>query len=656
MAFGLKTFGKMRLLGLDGEFVAFPDKGLLAIVFLAFRPTGRVSRSELASFLWPEDSEGSGANALGNLRQLLSRIRTRQNELRTSLLEIHSSDVALCRDVVIFDFDELKPGSSRSAVARLEAFLKIASGQFLADVDIASEAGQLWLLERRDFWLGEFASALDEAAPALSPQNGATIKAAAARLIALDPYSDIAHQVLMRVYAKDRRLSQARLIYDRYKQQLWSELNTRPSEDMLRFARLLFCDGSKTVTTSTEPSHERPEAVESALNSTSRPQLPRLLLMPPRSQAEQLGWAPISGLVEDVTIGLCRVRTMAIVAPHTARRIAGMRGDEINILRQFDVSYVLETQLQERGGEMVLYATLVHVADDKVIWSERFRGHSDDFPDTYRELVARIISETTGAVEKQELDRIRTVSKPTAYQNYLLGQHSLSGADLPGIRRARKFFRAALQDASHYASAIAGLARTEHLEWLLTARGDQELLRSAESHARDAIRIGADDAGGYHQLGVAKLYQGEFFESMEAFLEAESRAPSHADLIADHADTLVHAADPILALEKIKRAIELNPLCPDLYWWTAAGANYFLEEYGETIACIGRMADQANAGRLAAAAYALLGDQRNARKEMRRTLAIYPDFTIDDWLSTVPIREKWKTDMFRDGMRKAGFK
>ncbi|WP_370674159.1 BTAD domain-containing putative transcriptional regulator [Pleomorphomonas sp. PLEO] len=550
----------------------------------------------------------------------------------------------------------MQRGYSEGPVERLEIFLKILSGQFLADIDTSSETGQLWLLERRDFWLAEFATALEEAAAALSRQNSVSIKTAAARLIELDPYSDVAHQVLMRVYAKDRRLSQARLIYDRYKQQLWSELNTRPSEDMLGFARLLFNDEGRAAVTAMEPTPEWAQARHPEPASALRPQLPRLLLLPPRRSEEKRNWAPISGLIEDVTIGLCRIPTMAIVAPHTARRIAGMAGEEADLLKQFDVSYVLETRLQERGGETALYATLVHVASDGVVWSEKFPGHPDDFPDTYNQLVARIVLETAGSIARKELAKIRTISKPTAYQNFLLGQHSLSVADLPGIRRARKFFRAALHDASQYASAIAGLARTEHLEWLLTARGDEELLSSAEAHARDAIRIGADDAGGYHQLGVAKLYQGQFFESMEAFLEAESRAPSHADLLADHADTLVHAADPILALDKIKRAIELNPLCPDLYWWTAAGANYFLEEYGEAIACIGRMADQANAGRLAAAAYAMLGDQRSAKREMRRTLAIYPDFTIDDWLMKVPIREKWKTDMFRDGMRKAGFK
>lgn len=656
MPFALKTFGEARLTGPDGQIVAFPDKGLLAIVFLGFRPTGRVSRTELASFLWKEDND-DGTKALGNLRQLLSRVRTRQRELGVTFLEIEPSDIALRRDAIRFDFEELQPTPTGDQFTRLDAFVRIAAGQFLADIDTSSETGQLWLLERRDFWLAEYASALEEVAATVpARQNSSQIKAAAARLIELDPYSDVAHQVLMRVYAKDRRLSQARLIYDRYKQQLWSELNTRPSEDMLRFARLLFKDEGRATVIGLEPKSEAVDAPNCETTSAERPQLPRLLLLPPKRLESPRSWAPVSGLIEDVTIGLCRIRTMAIVAPHTARRIAAMTGDEVDLLKQFGISYVLETGLQDRNGETALYATLVHVPGDEVLWSERFRGQPDDFPSTYGELVARIVLETAGSVERKELAKIRTVEKPTAYQNFLLGQHSLSIADLPGIRRARKFFRAALHDASQYAAAIAGLARTEHLEWLLTARGDEDLLRSAEAHARDAIRFGADDAGGYHQLGVAKLYQGQFFESMEAFMEAESRAPSHADLIADHADTLVHAADPILALDKIKQAIELNPLCPDLYWWTAAGANYCLEDYGEAIACIGRMADQANAGRLAAAAYAMLGDQRNARREMRRTLAIYPDFTVDDWLAKVPIREKWKQDMLRDGMRKAGFK
>ena len=152
MPFGLKTYGEMRLTGLDGQPATFPDKGLIAIVFLGFRPSGRVSRAELASFLWGEGEDG-GTKALGNLRQLLSRVRIRQRELGTTFLDIESADIVLCRDDIRFDFEDMQPQHVQDSVARLDVFLRNMSGQFLADYDIPSETGQLWLLERRDFWL-----------------------------------------------------------------------------------------------------------------------------------------------------------------------------------------------------------------------------------------------------------------------------------------------------------------------------------------------------------------------------------------------------------------------------------------------------------------------------------------------------------------------
>ena len=76
-------------------------------------------------------------------------------------------------------------------------------------------------------------------------------------------------------------------------------------------------------------------------------------------------------------------------------------------------------------------------------------------------------------------------------------------------------------------------------------------------------------------------YTGRFDESLEALAEGEQRNPQFADLLNDFADALVHACEPAAALEKITHAIELNPLCPDQYWWAAAGANYQLSRYAE---------------------------------------------------------------------------
>ena len=129
----------------------------------------------------------------------------------------------------------------------------------------------------------------------------------------------------------------------------------------------------------------------------------------------------------------------------------------------------------------------------------------------------------------------------------------------------------------------------------------------------------------------------------------------HADVIADYANTLVHASQPAEGLNKIERAIKLNPLSPDLYFWTAAGASYHLEQYEDAMNYIDRMADPAPAARLAAATAAMAGNTRKARVLVRKVKETYPDFEIDTWLSIVPIREQWQRDHYREGLRRAGF-
>jgi len=64
------------------------------------------------------------------------------------------------------------------------------------------------------------------------------------------------------------------------------------------------------------------------------------------------------------------------------------------------------------------------------------------------------------------------------------GQRLLRNIDLPSIRRARKFFRAALASASNHVPAMAGLSRSYVMEWLVRAPFEASLLEEAEQCAR----------------------------------------------------------------------------------------------------------------------------------------------------------------------------
>jgi tetratricopeptide (TPR) repeat protein len=298
---------------------------------------------------------------------------------------------------------------------------------------------------------------------------------------------------------------------------------------------------------------------------------------------------------------------------------------------------------------------LVRAGSRDIIWSEQYPLNSGQIDQSYRDLSARIVLSLVDNVERFELSRYDVVQNPTAYSLYLMGQRYVRALDLPNVRRARRIFKASLGAYVDFVPALSGLARTYQLEWLLMARGDHDLLGEAAKLAERSLEIDPDDSRGYRDAGICKLYVGRFDESLREFSEAERRSPQHADLLADYADALQHACDARTALVKINRAIELNPLAPDRYWWTAGDVNFQLERYGDAIASISRMRDQSPAFRLFAASWAMLGEREKAHEYMHKAKDIHPDFNVKAWLSILPIRDPDFAHRYEQGLREAGF-
>ncbi len=140
------------------------------------------------------------------------------------------------------------------------------------------------------------------------------------------------------------------------------------------------------------------------------------------------------------------------------------------------------------------------------------------------------------------------------------------------------------------------------------------------------------------------------------FSQGERRNPQYRRPSRRLCRRLQHACDASPALQKINQAIELNPLCPDRYWWTAGDANFHLERYDDAIACMSRMRDQSPAYRLIAASWAMLGDRDQATEYVRKAKEIHPDFNVnglafDRAASAIRISHA----DYEQGLREAGF-
>ncbi|MDL2404165.1 BTAD domain-containing putative transcriptional regulator [Rhizobium calliandrae] len=649
MDFRLLTFGDLRLVDGTGSTVPFPEKGLLAACFLLTSSSTQKPRAELAEFLWgdiPLDK------ALANLRQTLSRVKSRQDELRIELLRIEQATVGINVQAFTNDLASLNAVSQADPHAALKELLQLGRWDFLARTEVIGGLARMWLRTQRDRIKTQMLTTLRDAIAAPGEGADATIvKEAALRLFEAHPEDEAVYQLLGETYAGEPQLESARHIFESRRKYRWGELPVDPDPQTLSVARRLF-ERQRSVT----PQRREEAAPQLEIVPPTRRGPPKLVLLPPINLARNHEPAIFlsSALLEDITVGLCVLKTVTMVAHYTAEKIA-LHLDRAAMLEKYAINYVLDTRLSFDGSTYWLFAQLIYAGNDEVIWAERFSLEAHDLPRQHREIAQRIVASAASYIERSEFSRDYFERNPDAYRQYLLGQRHLKHLDLPDIRRARKAFQTALRENPYFSPALSGVARTYHLEWLMTAQGDERLLKLSEEEAGKAIAAGQDITSGYREFGVAKLFRGAFDESIEAFKVAETISPHYADLIADYADTLIHASKPREGLEKIEQAIKLNPISPDIYFWTAAGASYHLGQYKEAMGFIDRMAAPAPAARLAAATAAMAGDMRKAKALVRKVKETYPDFEVDTWLSIVPIREQWQKDHYREGLRRAGF-
>ncbi|MBY5607671.1 peptide antibiotic resistance protein [Rhizobium leguminosarum] len=612
----LQTFGDLRLIETNGDPVRYPIKGLLMMAHLYAGASHELSRYELAQFLW-NDVESELARL--NLRKLLSRIRETDGGRAEIPFDFTATTVRLNTQAVSSDLDIFRAGGS--PLERLNAIAELTQRGFIGNIKPATKLIDAWIRAQRDAQALQLRQALLDALPdAQKPGAARSISGAALQILERDPNDEQVRALL-------HRLSGGSSLSERL-----------PNGDGHARVQVKRSEAGGETTADIERVSQAPLI------------LPRLVLLPPTSKHADAGLALANALIEDVTIELCALRNISIVAPHTAGQIR-RDSEKAAVVARHSIAYLLDTRLSEEG----LFAQLVYFPTDEIIWANRFTMTPDILPRQRRLIAQQLTMSVARELAENEEERLRFEANPEAYHAYLVGSSLMSKLTLPHIRRARKAFKQSLSHKADFSPSFTGLARTFTSEWLVTAQGNNELLHLAEQNALRAIERDPASAAGHREFGVTKLYLGDVDASVAALDLAEQLSPHFADVIYSHADTLVHASRPGDALAKIRRAISLNPIAPDAYLWCAAGASFFLEQYEEAIAYVEAMKDKAPAHRIAAASCAMIGDRKRALFHRQRAESINPVFDVEKWLAIVPFTEDWQKRLYREGLLKAGF-
>jgi tetratricopeptide (TPR) repeat protein len=292
---------------------------------------------------------------------------------------------------------------------------------------------------------------------------------------------------------------------------------------------------------------------------------------------------------------------------------------------------------------------------DKRIYRSEVELRSGTLQIIHDRFCAVLVDKICGEIGARELDRYKHTGAASAYVHYLIAMQRRDRNELPSLLRAQKSLNRSIQMAPDFVPALAQLARTKTLEWLERGSEDRSLLRDAQHLARRAHEYEPNDSASLREIGHAALYLHDLDGAWRHFERAHELAPNHADLLVDQADALTHLSRHDEAEAKISRALSLNPLAPDDYYWIAGAVSFFRGEYRQALNRLSAMQSPGLALRLMAASAAMLNDKDAAAAYRDQALERDPSFTVGKWTSLYPAPNRDDTSHYLNALILAGF-
>lgn len=262
----LRLFGGFSLLDAQGVPIVLTLRKTEALIaFLAAGGARSQSREVLASLLW---SESSQERALQNLRQARLTLSRNLEAHGLSFIRFDRREVSFDESAVEVDVIEFQRLQEAGDQDSLDRAVQLYTGEFLAGLDIGSEAFDEWLQQVRLSYRQQVEATLTRLLT-LQEQAGAQESAirTARRILALDPLREDMYRWLMRAFAASGQRTSALAAYDACRSLLRQELGVAPepeTEALYKAILLRAQPGPAATPPASAPSPAAPESPQLA--------------------------------------------------------------------------------------------------------------------------------------------------------------------------------------------------------------------------------------------------------------------------------------------------------------------------------------------------------------------------------------------------------
>lgn len=385
------------------------------------------------------------------------------------------------------------------------------------------------------------------------------------------------------------------------------------------------------------------------------PDKPSIVVLPfvnMSADAEQAYF--VDGLTEDLITDLSKVPELFVIARNSSFAYRDKSIDVRQVVRELGVKYVLEGSARRVGDRMRINAQLIDARAGGHIWADRFDRDLTDIFAAVDEVTGKIVEALVGKLTAAGLKERYRPTSMEAYDLCLRGRAEWAHSPEAGVKAIPLFERAIALDPS-YAEAYRWLALSQNTAWAYMNHPLDPLRQLSLASAKKAVELDPDDSSSRSMLAFMLLFQRRWDESAKEFEISLRLNPNDADAWDQLAGLKGLEGRGVEAIACVEKALRLNPRPPGRYFWTLGFAQYSGGRYEAAVKTLRNEATyRTGSRRILAAALAQLGRSEEAREEGKLYLAGNPQFTISDWVKTMPFRDMVTCDRFVDGLRKAG--
>ncbi len=402
---------------------------------------------------------------------------------------------------------------------------------------------------------------------------------------------------------------------------------------------------------------EHDVAVEHGLDLADKPSIAVLPFDNMSRDPEQDYFA--DGITEDIITELSRYPDLFVIARNTTFTYKGKAVDVKKVGRDLGVRYIAKGSVRKSGNRVRITIQLIDAGDGSHLWAERFDRDLEDVFAVQDEITQMIVAALPRRLESAHLERAkRKLTGNMAAYDYLLRgkEHHYRGTKEDNAE-ARRMENKAIELDPGYAQAYAWRACSIAQAWYrgYFEGGGNDAKELIHEAARKAVSLDDGDAECHRVLSGVQLVRRRFDEAELHQERALALNPNDPRIVSAMGELQTWLGNPDEGVKWIEKAMRLDPTDAGRRAIHLGTAMFVAKHYPEAVKSFKRVpSPQFGQHAFLAACYAYMGDGDEAKAHASEVGSMKPDFTVDDFLESLPYKNESDREHHRGALRKAG--